>query len=116
VARDAREVFVDRVKAIDPLFRRGNLKAFWPKLRRLMELGPDREDVSKKKSHYLTSLAARSLARGDPHSAREFLDLADRSINPGHLTPFLVEERRDFREMTKAALASTERSRRRDGP
>ena len=114
MAQDARQVFVDRVKSIDPLFRRGDLETFWPELRRLMDLASDREDVSKKKSHYLASLAARSLARSDPDSAREFLDLADRTINPVHMTPYLAEERREFRKMTEAALASMGESRRRE--
>lgn len=106
MTQDAREAFVERVKTIDPIFRRGNLEAFWPPLRELIRMAPDRADVSKKKSHYLTSLAARSLVRGDPVSAKEFLDLADRSVDPTHMTPFLVRERAEFREMTEEALAA----------
>ena len=106
VVRDAREAFVERVKAIDPIFRRGDLKAFWPLLRELMDIGPGRPDLSKKKSHYLASLAARSLARGDPEAARAFLDYADRSIDPAHMTAYLIDERKRFRRHTEAALAS----------
>lgn len=95
--RDVREEFVDRVKTIDPIFKRGDLKAFWPTLRVLIAMAPDRADLSQKKSHYLTSLAARSLARGDPEAALEFLDYADRTLDSSHLTAFLVKERSEFR-------------------
>src|SRR5438034_11020916 len=91
VARDAREEFVDRVKAIDPVFRRGELDAFWPMLRALIGMAPDRADLSKKKSHYLAGLAARSLARDDPGSAIDFLDYAERPLNQRHLTPVLLD-------------------------
>ena len=97
MARDVRERFVDRVKTIDPIFKRGDLGTFWPALRELMAIAPGRVDLSKKKSHYLASLAVRSLAREDPASALEFLDLADRVLDPSHLTEFLLEERADFR-------------------
>lgn len=99
---DARQAFVNEVKRIDPLFRRGDLKAFWPALRRLVAQADDRVDVSRKKSHYLASLAARSLARDDSRSALAFLDLADRALDPVHLTPFLLEERVAFREKAVA--------------
>jgi len=106
VARDAREVFVDRVKAIDPIFKRGDLETFWAMLRDLVAFAPDRRDLSQKKSHYLTSLAARSLASGDARSALAFLDYADTSVDPNHLTPFLLEERAEFRrEAEKASKA-----------
>jgi len=104
VAEDAREEFVNRVKAIDPVFRRGELDAFWPMLRTLIAMAPDRADLSKKKSHYLASLAARSLARDDPRSAIEFLDHAERTVNPRHLTPFLLDERSDYRRKAQQAL------------
>jgi len=104
VARDERQEFVDRVKAIDPVFRRGDLDAFWPSLRELVAFAPRRADLSKKKSHYLASLAARSLARGDPQSAIEFLDYADRTLDPSHLTRFLLEERADYRLAAQEAL------------
>lgn len=108
MAKDARQEFVDRVKEIDPIFRRGNLGEFWPALRALIALAPGRVDLSKKKSHYLASLAARSLARGQPEAALEFLDYADRTLKPKHLTPFLVEERKDFREMAERAKRKPE--------
>ena len=108
MAKDARQQFVDRVKEIDPIFRRGDLAEFWPALRVLIALAPDRVDLSKKKSHYLASLAARSLARGQPDAALEFLDYADRSLEPKHLTPFLLEERKDFREMAEHAKRKPE--------
>jgi len=104
VAEDAREEFVNRVKAIDPVFRRGELDAFWPMLRALIAMAPDRVDLSKKKSHYLASLAARSLARDDPRSAIEFLDYAERTLNPRDLTPFLLDERSDYRRKAQQAL------------
>jgi len=103
---DIRELFVDRVKAIDPIFKRGDLEQFWAMLRDLVAMAPERVDLSQKKSHYLASLAARSLARGDSRSALEFLDFADRSVDRTHLTPFLLNERADFREMAiKASKA-----------
>lgn len=105
MAQDAREEFVARVKAIDPIFKRGDLDAFWILLRDLAALAPDRPDVSQKKSHYLASLAARSLARDDPASATAFLDLADRALDPAHLTKFLLDERTDFRRQIAAILA-----------
>ena len=101
---DAREDFVDRVKAIDPWFKLGDMEAFWPALRDLVAMAPDREDLSRKKSHYLASLAARSLAREDPASALAFLDLADRALQPSHLTEFLLEERADFRRQAESSL------------
>lgn len=98
-----RSAFVERVKAIDPVFKRGDLETFWWLLREVIAMAPDRADLSKKKSHYLASLAARSLARGDPASAIAFLDLADRSLDSAHLTPFLLGERRDFRQAAEDA-------------
>ena len=78
---EIREGFVARVKAIDPVFKRGDLEEFWPMLIELIAVAPDRRDLSQKKSHYLASLAMRSLGRGDPRSALAFLDYADRSID-----------------------------------
>ena len=104
VARDEREEFVDRVKAIDPVFGRGELDTFWPMLRALIAMAPDRADLSKKKSHYLTSLAARSLARDDPRSAIEFLDYAERTLDTRDLTRFLLDERSDYRRKAQEAL------------
>ena len=104
VTRDVREEFVDRVKAIDPIFKRGDLEAFWPSLRVLIAMSPDRADLSKKKSHYLTSLAARSLARGSPDAALEFLDYADRTLDSSHLTAFLLNERSEFRREAEKML------------
>lgn len=103
VPPDVREVFVNRVKTIDPVFKRGDLEEFWGMLRDLVGMAPERVDLSQKKSHYLASLAARSLARGDEQSALEFLDYADRSIDKSHLTPFLLDERAEFREMAMKA-------------
>lgn len=102
---DAREAFVDRVKRIDPIFKRGDLEAFWPALEELVALAPDRVDVSRKKSHYLASLAARSLARGDIESAVAFLDLADRAVDGAHLTEYLLKERARFRSEAEAGSA-----------
>jgi hypothetical protein len=102
---DAREAFVDRVKRIDPVFKRADLRSFWPALEELIALAPDRVDVSRKKSHYLASLAARSLARNDIESAIAFLDLADRAVNPAHLTEFLLRERATFRRQAEAGRA-----------
>ncbi len=99
-----RETFVARVKAIDPMFKRGDLKQFWTMLRELVAMAPERRDLSQKKSHYLASLAVRSLGRDDPRSALAFLDYADRSIDPNHLTPFLLGERADFRRQAEGVL------------
>ncbi|HYT16968.1 MAG TPA: hypothetical protein VEO18_01830, partial [Thermoplasmata archaeon] len=78
---EVREGFVARVKAIDPVFKGGDLERFWPMLRELIGMAPDRRDLSQKKSHYLASLAVRSLGRDDPRSALAFLDYADRTID-----------------------------------
>jgi hypothetical protein len=106
VTRDAREEFVERVKAIDPIFKRGDLDAFWPVLHGLMSIAPDRTDLAKKKSHYLASLAVRSLARDEAESSLEFLDYADRILDPRTLSPFLLEERRDIRRRVVEALGA----------
>ena len=106
MARDVRQEFVQLVKAVDPIFKRGDLKAFWPTLRALMAMAPDRHDLSQKKSHYLASLAARSLARGDPDAALEFLEYADRALDPTHLTVFLLKERSEFRSQADEAIRS----------
>lgn len=108
MARDSREEFVERVKVIDRIFKRGDLDAFWPRLRELMSLAPDRADVSKKKSHYVASLAARSLARDDPEAALEFLEFAER-IDSSHLTPFLLRERSEFQLQAQEALRDKRR-------
>jgi len=104
VSDEVREAFVARVKAIDPVFKRGDLEPFWGMLRELVAMAPERRDLSQKKSHYLASLAVRSLGRDDPRSALAFLDYADRSIDPSHLTPFLVGERVDFRRQVDVVL------------
>ncbi len=104
MVRDAREEFVERVKAVDPIFKRGDLDAFWPMLHALMSMAPDRADLAKKKSHYLASLAVRSLARSEVAAALEFLDYADRILNPLALSRFLIEERRDIRQRAEEAL------------
>ncbi len=102
--RDPRKAFTDRVKEIDPIFKAGDLEAFWPALRALVAMDPERRDLSIKKSHYLASLAARSLLRNTPGRALEFLEFADREIDAAHLTPFLRREREDFRAQAKLAL------------
>ena len=103
-ARDARQAFVEVVKAIDPLFKRGDLKAFWPELRGLVAMAPSRRDLALKKSHYLASLAARSLLRDDPKAALAFLDFADESLDSNQLTPFLLEERQELRRQGEDVL------------
>src|SRR2546427_12238674 len=90
---EVREAFVARVKAIDPVFKRGDLERFWPMMRELVAMAPERRDLSQKKSHYLASLAVRSLGRDDPRSALAFLDYADSSIAPSQLTRFPFSER-----------------------
>ena len=104
VCDEVREAFVARVKAIDPVFKRGDLEHFWRLLRELVAMAPERRDLSQKKSHYLASLAVRSLGRDDPRSALAFLDYADRSIDPSHLTPFLVGERTNFRRQADVIM------------
>lgn len=102
--RDVRKAFTERVKEIDPIFKEGALNRVWPALLELVALAPERRDLSLKKSHYLASLAARSLLRDDPKSALAFLELADREVNDDHITPFLRRERADFREQAELAL------------
>lgn len=110
MAHDPRKAFTDRVKEIDPIFKSGELDRFWPALLDLVAMAPERRDLSLKKSHYLASLAARSLIREDARTALEFLDFADREINPEHLTPFLRHEREDFRARAQHALRIRGRS------
>ena len=104
MALDPRKAFTERVKTIDPIFKRGDLRAFWPALRGLVRIAPDRADLSRKKSHYLVSLAARSLRRGDLQAAVGFLDYADNRVNPEHLTAYFVEERRRWRQQVEMTL------------
>lgn len=104
MSEDLRRAFTERVKEIDPIFKAGDLEAFWPVLRELVAMGPERRDLSLKKSHYLASLAARSLVREDPKTALAFLDLADHTIEDDHLTPFLRREREDFRQQAQLVL------------
>lgn len=101
---EPRKAFTERVKAIDPVFKAGDLETFWPLLRGLVAMAPERRDLSLKKSHYLAGLAAQSLIREDPQTALAFLELADREIDPEHLTPFLRREREDFRARAQLAL------------
>lgn len=86
------------------MFKRGDLEIFWPRLRVLIRIAPQRPDLSRKKSHYLVSLAARSLRRGDPQAAAKFLDYADERVDPAHLTAYFVEERRRWREQVERLL------------
>ncbi len=101
---DVRKAFTDRVKAIDPLFKAGDLNRFWPALRELVAMAPERRELSLKKSHYLAGLAAQSLIRDDPKTALAFLELADTEVSNEHMTPFLLREREDFREQAELAL------------
>ncbi len=102
--RDARLAFTERVKEIDRLFKAGDLDGFWPALGELMAMAPHRRDLWLKKSHYLASLAARSLLRDDPSTALAFLEFADREVPRDQLTAFLLREREDFRERAELAL------------
>ncbi len=104
VPQDVRRAFTERVKEIDPILKAGDLESFWPALRDLVAMAPERRDLSLKKSHYLASLAARSLVRDDPKTALAFLELADAEINGEHLTPFLRREREDFRQQAELAV------------
>ncbi len=104
MARDVRKAFTERVKEIDPIFKAGDLDRFWPALRELVSMAPSRRDLSWKKSHYLASLAARSLIRDDPRTALAFLDLADREVRQDHMTPYLLKEREDFRQQAELAI------------
>jgi hypothetical protein len=107
VPRDPeREAFVERVKAIDLVFKAGDVEGTLRLLPSLMAMGPDRAILSQKKSHYLASLALRSLRKSDPGSAIRFLDLADAAIRDDHLIPLLRSERVRFR--TEAARAIRE--------
>ena|SRR2546425_2162087 len=105
MARDEeREAFARKVRAIDPVFKAGDVEGTFRLLADLMAMGPERRDLSIKKSHYLASLAGRSLLRGDPASALRFLEYADAYVLDVHLTPFLRRERSEFRETAKLAL------------
>ncbi len=113
---DPRTEFVERVKTIDPFFRNGDLRAFWPALHALVALAPERRDLSRKKSHYLVSLAARSLELGDMGEAQRFLDYADRHVDPGHLTQYFREERVRWRALVDEANGKGPRRSRRRTP
>ncbi len=108
VTADMRKACTDRVKTIDPIFRAGDLETFWPALRDLVAMAPERRELSIKKSHYLAGLAARSLHRGEPKAALEFLEFADRAVDPQHLTPFLRREREDFRARAERSKRNRE--------
>ncbi len=102
--RDLRKAFTDRVKQIDPMFKAGDLDRFWPALRELVGMAPERRDLSLKKSHYLAGLAAQSLVRDDPKTALAFLELADAEVRADHMTPYLLKEREEFRLQAQLAL------------
>jgi len=105
VLRDIeREAFVERVKAIDRLFKAGDVEGTLRLLPTLMAMGPERPILSQKKSHYVGSLALRCLRKGDSKSAIRFLDFADANIRDDHLIPLLRDERARFR---KEALRAT---------
>jgi hypothetical protein len=107
VPRDPeREAFVQRVKAIDLVFKAGDVEGTLRRLPDLMAMGPERAILSQKKSHYVASLAVRSLRKSDPGSAIRFLDFADAHIRDDHLIPLLRSERAKFR--TEAARAMRE--------
>jgi hypothetical protein len=105
VPRDPeREAFVQQVRAIDAVFKAGDVERTLRLLPALMAMGPEREILSKKKSHYLASLALRSLRKGDPGSAIRFLDFADAHVRDDHLIPLLRDERSDAREEALRAI------------
>jgi len=105
VPRDPeREAFVEKVKAIDLVFKPGGIEVTLRLLPSLMAMGPEREILSRKKSHYLASLALRCLRKQDPESAIRFLDLADAQIRDDHLIPLLRNERARFRNEAVRAL------------
>jgi hypothetical protein len=108
---DERQRFATLVKAIDPLFKRGDLERFRPQLDRLMAVGPEQIDLWRKKSHYLVSLALRSMRRDDLTSAESFLDLADRTVPPESLSPYFVRERDEMRRRVREAEERSHASR-----
>jgi len=106
VPRDPeREAFVQRVKVIDAVFKAGDVEGTVRLLSALMAMGPERPILSQKKSHYLASLALRSLRKKDPESAIRFLDFADAHIRDDHLIPLLRDERLTFRREAGQAKA-----------
>jgi hypothetical protein len=106
VGEDPRAQFASVVKRIDPLFKRGELEPFWAALRELISLAPDHDDLWRKKSHYLVSVALRSIKRRDLASARTFLDFADLRIPDGPLTPYFRREREEMRRRLQEAERS----------
>ena len=101
-----REAFVHHVKAIDLVFKSGDVEGTFRLLPSLMAMGPGREILSQKKSHYLASLALRSLRKRDHESAVRFLDFADAHIRDDHLIPLLRNERLKFRREATLATAA----------
>ena len=100
-----REAFVERVKAIDRVFKAGDVDGTLRLLPALMAMGPERPILSQKKSHYVGSLALRCLRKGDATSAIRFLDFADANIRDDHLIPLLRDERAKFRKEAVRATA-----------
>ena len=100
-----REAFVERVKAIDRVFKAGDVDGTLRLLPALMAMGPERPILSQKKSHYVGSLALRCLRKGDAKSATRFLDFADANIRDDHLIPMLRDERAKFRKEAVRATA-----------
>ncbi|HTD81942.1 MAG TPA: hypothetical protein VK723_07320 [Thermoplasmata archaeon] len=100
-----REAFVERVKAIDLVFKAGDVEGTFQLLPSLIAMGPERAILSQKKSHYVASLALRSLRKGDPGSAIRFLDFADAHIRDDHMIPLLRNERAMFRTQASRAMA-----------
>ena len=100
-----REAFVERVKAIDLVFKAGDVEGTFRLLPSLIAMGPERAILSQKKSHYVASLALRSLRKGDPGSAIQFLDFADAHIRDDHMIPLLRNERAMFRTQAARAMA-----------
>ncbi len=99
------------MKAIDLVFKAGDVEEALRLLPALMAMGPEREILSKNKSHYVASLALRSLRRWDPESGIRFLDFADAHIRDDHLIPLLRNERSKFRkEATRAKARDPARS------
>ncbi|MBI4416331.1 MAG: hypothetical protein HY557_05055 [Euryarchaeota archaeon] len=92
------ERFKALVRSIDRVSKRGDHRGALAILPDLLAVEPHDSRLSKKKSHFITALAYRAYQAGDHDSALAFLDVADREIPDGHITPFLREERATIRK------------------
>ncbi len=102
MADSTAERFKGIVRAIDRVSKQGDYRGALAMVPELFAVKPHDSTFSKKKSHFIAALAYRAYQAGDRDIALDFLDVADRGIPDGHLTPFLREERETIRRAASA--------------